>query len=80
MDGEEPSEGDGSEREQVKSDVKKSATPIVSLSVDEEFRARRREERKRCRNLPKRYQGYEALMVDSDQTMTEAVPTGKILQ
>lgn len=72
-----PSEGEGGESEDAKSDVKQTTTPTVPLSVDEEFRARRKEERKKCRNLPKRYQGYEALMVDNEQTMTGAVPTGK---
>ena len=68
---------DGSEGEKVESNVKKSTTPTVSLSVDEEFRARRSEERKKCNNLPQRYRGYEALMVDNEQTMTGTVPTGK---
>ena len=69
------SDGDMSKPESVK----ESKTPLPAaaavLSVDEEFRARRREEKKRCSHLPEHYRGYEALMVEDDDLMTGAVPT-----
>ena len=78
----EPSEGEGASSDgdmsKVES-VKESKTPLPAatavLSVDEEFRARRREEKKRCSHLPEHYRGYEALMVEDDDMMTGAVPT-----
>ena len=69
------SDGDMSKPESVKENKTPLPAAAAVLSVDEEFRARRREEKKRCSHLPEHYRGYEALMVEDDDLMTGAVPT-----
>ena len=56
----------------VKSKHKEEATPNKKpLSVEEEFRARRREEKKRYSNIPQRYHGYEALLNEEEEEEEE---------
>ena len=66
------SEGEGGggvgEGRRVQSGHKTETAPQKKqLSVEEEFRARRREEKKRYRNIPQLYQGYEALLGDEKE-------------
>ena len=45
------------------------------MSVEEEFRARRREEKNHYSNIPQLYQGYEALLDDEEEEEGRTLPS-----